>query len=228
MAHATALIIPKWECRTNAGASAFGNSFKVQFRGWASDVSGGGIAMRVGLRTRNSSAVIPAFLLYASICIAQLPAPPAPVVNENDQAAVPVYLLDPAIRDLPDAPVPREEHKVGFWSFRNWDEPDLRSNREIMHDKVFLTAHGIWLASIVYDVELTHQGLAHHKCVERGADGYPSRGELYTGDLIPFGVGTFLDFLFIKYVSKPYILPITGATSFVHFRGGTRWLRNCW
>jgi hypothetical protein len=33
--------------------------------------------------------------------------------------------------------------------------------------KTFLTLHGVFLAATVYDLEMTHQGLAHHRCVEQ-------------------------------------------------------------
>ena len=43
-------------------------------------------------------------------------------------------------------------------------ETDHLTNREVF-DKKFWIAHGIFLDSIIYDAELTHQGLAHHRCV---------------------------------------------------------------
>ena len=99
-------------------------------------------------------------------------------------------------------------------------------------DKSFIIAHSAFLGSIVYDVELTHQGLAHHKCVEGNDEAHPSRGGLYANDLAVFGAITGLD-AFIKYGTKGWFgkaysiaAPIPGTI--LHFKGGTKWLTDCW
>lgn len=135
--------------------------------------------------------------------------------------------------DLPSTPLPEEEEEpshVGFWTFGNWDVPPaLRTNHQAFHDRTFLTAHAIWMASIVYDVELTHQGMAHHKCVEDDSDNpNPSRWQLYRGSIPFYAVGVFIDYLELRFVWKPSTLEIPAITSIKHFKGGSEWLTECW
>jgi hypothetical protein len=108
-------------------------------------------------------------------------------------------------------------------------EPALRNDNVL--NKKFIAAHAFLLGSMVYDAELTHEGLAHHKCVE--ANPYlgihPSRGKIYGQNLLAFSAITGLDWMTAKLVRVhylPYIAPI--AESVVHFRGGSQWLTECW
>jgi len=108
-------------------------------------------------------------------------------------------------------------------------EPALKTVK--VFNKKFIAAHTAFLASIVYDAELTHQGLAHHKCVE--ANPYlglhPSRGEVYRQNLLAFGAISGLDWAtarFIKIPYIPYVTPIVETT--VHIQGGSKWLTECW
>lgn len=101
--------------------------------------------------------------------------------------------------------------------------------------KPFLIAHGAWFASIVYDSELTHAGLAHHRCVEIGG-GIPerhiSRGELYGENGAVFAVGTLFDWLIQRsHPPKPfnfmvYAFPTVGTIE--HLHGGSTWIASCW
>lgn len=136
-----------------------------------------------------------------------------------------------SLSSLPNAPQPQGPEAAGFWTFRGLDGPVLRTNREAIHDKTLLGAEAFWLGSIVYDAELTHQGLAHHKCVEASTlvdDRHPSRGELYVWDVPEFAVGTALNYLMLRFVGKPLIFETVGIASVEHLRGGSRWLTNCW
>jgi hypothetical protein len=108
-------------------------------------------------------------------------------------------------------------------------EPALRNDSAL--NKKFIVAHAVLLGSMVYDAELTHEGIAHHKCVE--ANPYlgihPSRGEIYGQNLLAFGAITGLDWMTAKLIKVhylPYVAPI--AESVVHFRGGSQWLTECW
>jgi hypothetical protein len=108
-------------------------------------------------------------------------------------------------------------------------EPALKTVK--VFNKKFIAAHTAFLGSIVYDAELTHQGLAHHKCVE--ANPYlglhPSRGELYKQNLLTFGGIGGLDWLagrFIKIPYVPYVTPVVETT--LHIQGGSKWLTECW
>jgi hypothetical protein len=139
-------------------------------------------------------------------------------------------------RSLPEAPsmvrstvATKTVSKPSPW--RALSETDHLTNREVF-DKKFLSVHGTFLASIVYDAELTHQGLAHHRCVEGNINlgEHPSRGDVYRNNLLEqFVPITVMDWFLGKYVWKG--IGYEGATigSVIHFRGGTKWLTSgCW
>jgi hypothetical protein len=65
---------------------------------------------------------------------------------------------------LPTEPTAKLSHKPSQWRFMH-GETDHLTNREVF-DKKFWIAHGVFLDSIIYDAELTHRGLAHHRCIE--------------------------------------------------------------
>jgi hypothetical protein len=153
------------------------------------------------------------------------------------------FLLVPALSGQapPNAPLPANNSYVhsteqssaarkapNFWGFGDGHSP-LRSNLEIFRDRSWQITEGMWLSSMIYDAELTHAGLAHHKCVESNVDGpYPSRGELYLNDLPEFAVGNAFSFLMTKYITKPLMFEFPAYASVVHFRGGSHWLTQCW
>lgn len=136
---------------------------------------------------------------------------------------------NPPASNLPDAPsqVKSEERKkAGFWTFGDSlsDKP-LRGTKETLTSKVFVVSHSLALAAIVFDVEATHQGLAHHKCVEGNTSfsDHPSRGELYKDNLIIFAALTGMDFLYDKYAWKPLSLIHPAGEIYVHVKGGASW-----
>ncbi|HTV56372.1 MAG TPA: hypothetical protein VMI06_15825 [Terriglobia bacterium] len=109
-------------------------------------------------------------------------------------------------------------------------EPAAVRDQKVFNKK-FIAAHVALLGSIVYDSELTHQGLAHHECVE--ANSYlglhPSRGELYRQNLLAFGAVGGLDWVAAKFIKIPYLPYVTpGVESVIHLRGGSKWLTQCW
>lgn len=93
------------------------------------------------------------------------------------------------------------------------------------HQWSFWTAHAALLAATVYDNEATHQGLAHHRCVEGNSDfsQHPTRGKLYAGNLAITAVLTAFDYLFYKKVAhgSQYIGATYGIVQ--HVKGGTEW-----
>jgi hypothetical protein len=134
-------------------------------------------------------------------------------------------------RALTSLPPCGGERKVGFWTFGSWrDARPLRSNAQIWHDKTWRGMQAVWASSMVYDAELTHAGLAHHECVEgqSGLPQHPSRGELYVTELPELGVGELMSFISIKYLSKSEMFVIPAWGSIKHFRGGSKWLTECW
>jgi len=107
--------------------------------------------------------------------------------------------------------------------------PALRNDNVL--NKKFIAVHAALLGSMVYDAELTHEGLAHHKCVESNPHLgiHPSRGEIYGQNLLAFSAITGLDWItgkLIKVHYLPYVAPV--AESVVHLRGGSEWLTECW
>lgn len=137
-----------------------------------------------------------------------------------------VFMSLSAFGQLPDAPQPQTP--VPPLVTRKVDLKALTWH-QTLHSKTFWVFHGAMLASTIYDVEITHEGLAHHKCVENSFENqYPSRGDLYKTNL-PFIAGFTVADLLLRKVGVPfgyYVAPAVG--SFKHLRGGTKWLTNCW
>lgn len=97
-------------------------------------------------------------------------------------------------------------------------------------NKMFISTHAVYLASIVYDGELTHEGLAHHRCEEANPNfgTHPSRGEFYGKNMLVFGAITGVDWFTAKTGVRylPYVGPAVATA--VHVTGGSKWLMNCW
>jgi hypothetical protein len=132
-----------------------------------------------------------------------------------------------------------QEPEVASWGVWNqgcrcWTgrRNSRKTMREVFNRK-FVVAHGIFLASFVYDAEITHAGLAHHKCLESNMQlgPHPSRWELYSGKGNLFFLGGLigLDLVSEKFQIPyvPYLLPLAGAAK--KFTAGTSWLSgSCW
>jgi len=150
------------------------------------------------------------------------PEPPADCILQAGESAT-----------LPENPQPQFEPTATFWSwggFGSSRQGALRSNRQAFHDKTWLITQGVWLAAISYDVEATHQGLAHHKCVEgnEGADTRPSRGDLYRGHIPEYAFGTVWNYVMLRLLWKPEIFTFPVYGGIEHFRDGSKWLTDCW
>jgi hypothetical protein len=155
----------------------------------------------------------------------KLPEAPSSSLHNDEEAYVP----QPGERLISTEPLPIS--KPGFWDFGSWDaEKPLRTNYEVFHDKAFWGSEAFWLGTIIYDVEATHQGIAHHKCVEGNDDGnyYPSRAQLYRKSLPEFTVGTAFGLAMLKYVTKVSIFEFPAYSGTGHIRGGSSWFLNCW
>jgi hypothetical protein len=111
-----------------------------------------------------------------------------------------------------------------------WTVYPHRTNAETLRARTFYIPEAAALASNVWDAEMTHAGIGRHKCVERQGElpAHPSRGQLYTYDLVPYLVMGGLDFVVHKYLWAPdgLIAPAYGIA--VHLRGGIGWAKNCW
>jgi len=184
--------------------------------------------------------LLPGLVLCASLCAALQTQTTLAKADEANTTSVTIKTAPP----LPDAPSylkggaaivhnspdTQEPKKPGFWTMRKPpDDPPLRTNMEILRDKTFVAAQSFYLGSIAYDVELTHQGLAHHKCVEDSSENpHPSRGDLYRGHIMEYSVGTVWDWLVMKYIGKYLVLEWPAMASVEHLRGGSKWLMSCW
>lgn len=91
--------------------------------------------------------------------------------------------------------------------------------------RLFWAGHAGLLAATIYDEELTHAGLAKHKCVEGNPDlsYHPTRGQLYAEGLgIDAGI-TLFDYLLLRKLAHG--TQFTGAAIGIakHIDGGSRW-----
>jgi hypothetical protein len=102
---------------------------------------------------------------------------------------------------------------------------------EAAKSKKFWIPTAIVFGAIVFDVEATHQGIAHGVCIEGNDDlpAYPSRGELYRNALYTKGVIIGMGYVFTK-LKVPWPVYAGMATYSVqsNIRGGVGWLRECW
>ena len=94
----------------------------------------------------------------------------------------------------------------------------------------FWIAHAAALGAVVYDEEITHEGLAHHKCVEGTVDPpTPSRADLYKNGLVFLAAFTAMDYLFYRTVGHGSQYVGAAGTIIKHVHGGTQWFtEGCW
>ena len=130
---------------------------------------------------------------------------------------------------FPEAPEPVKRMPYGDLAHDRTGDPV----KPRVLTKTFFLVHGTYLAANVFDIEMTHQGIAHHNCVEGGFDGdpHPSRGEMYAQDMTIFSFITGLDYLFAtahppKWFPVHYFMPAIAITK--HLKGGIQWYSRCW
>ena len=145
-------------------------------------------------------------------------------LNGNHETSTPVSGSRSHKKSEPPAP--------GFWDVGNPDSSQpLRTNSQIFHDHLWQTTQAVWLSSIVYDEEVTHQGLAHHKCYEKNLfnNPNPSRWQLYRNSIPEYAFGTAFNYLMMRYVTKSLILGFPAIATKEHIEGGTQWFtEGCW
>lgn len=160
----------------------------------------------------------------------------APLKDQNDAE------LSATNRVLPDSPgstVPAMPDTF-VWSLTEpTQQPTMAPPRVPIWDKKMWAANIVFAGAIIFDVESTHQGIAHHRCVEGNTDlsKKPSRGELYGNNLevfIPIVVMAASGALAGRSAHLPrwawkamgYIGP--GIGTFKHLSGGIHWYTRCW
>jgi hypothetical protein len=158
-----------------------------------------------------------AVFMFADESAFQLEAPPADATDE---------------RVLPDAPGARNEEALAgaAYAAKSSKAPAPAVESVRVFSKTFIAVHSVFWGSIVYDAELTHQGLAHHKCVESNPalGTHPSRGKIYGENLLTFSAISGLDWVAAKMKIRylPYVGPAVGTA--IHITGGSKWLTECW
>ncbi len=90
-------------------------------------------------------------------------------------------------------------------------------------DKTFLTVHGVYLASIAFDMAETATNRNHCGYVEGGGYGAQTTAALVRNDLIEFAAVTVVDYLFKRahIPIAPYVAPSIGTAK--HLHGGYQW-----
>jgi hypothetical protein len=134
-------------------------------------------------------------------------------------------------RVFPDAPdtIPLPQKKCGPWSC--WDYATHHiSNKEVFKRKVFW---GTFTGDVLFgsfDAEMTHEGLAHHRCVEHNINPpYPSRWQLYRANIPENAATGVASFLLTKLKAPKWLTPmILTPAAVAHLRGGIGWYENCW
>jgi hypothetical protein len=151
--------------------------------------------------------------------------------------------VEPSMRtgDLPSAPsgLPSLKPDPVVWNLAELKQPEAALRPDPIWDKKAWGAQIFLAGAMVVDVEATHQGIAHHKCVEgnSGLNRYPSRSELYLDNFEQFAPIVLIDglsALAFRHAHLPrwawkatlYGGPIYGSA--VHLKGGTEWLTQCW
>jgi hypothetical protein len=177
----------------------------------------------------------------ATDCVETAPpllTPHAEVIAKRSDRSTPEQQVLP---DDPGATLQSGDPQVHFqWQLGiPMDEQVSRAPRLPIWDKKMWAAHMVLASSMIFDTEVTHEGVAHHRCEEGNSDlrKHPSRGELYVDNLLQFAPITVMDWLGAKaarnghigrwfWKSLGYMDPAWGSV--VHFRGGVQWLTNCW
>lgn len=147
---------------------------------------------------------------------------------------------------LPDAPssVSSDAQNAFTWDLADPKAPTKQLPRvaplsEPIWDKKALAAQVFLAGSMIFDIEATHQGIAHHRCVEGSLvlPRHPSRGELYLDQLEVFAPTVVMEALGAMalrrahlprwaWKSMLYLGPTEGSPG--HIRAGTKWLTQCW
>ena len=154
---------------------------------------------------------------------------------------------DGADRTVPNSELPDAPSSTGparqdtfVWSLTEpTKQPNAAPPPVPIWDKKVLAANIFLAGTTIFDIEMTHEGIAHHKCVEGNLalTRHPSRGELYFDNLQQFvpvvvisgltalsGRAAHLPVWFWK--TMEYMGPVYGST--IHLRGGIHWYTRCW
>jgi len=162
----------------------------------------------------------------------------AGVTAQQASVASSLELSPPPQSDIPDAPSARlSPSSVPLeWNLgQPTERPTTAPPRHPVWDKKMWVAHIVYAGSTIFDVEVTHQGLASHRCVEGNIElgTNPTRRALYLDNfLTEFVPETFFDWITAagaraSHLPRWYWKPVgyIGATAgtIIHVRGGIQW-----
>jgi hypothetical protein len=146
----------------------------------------------------------------------------------------------PGAQSLPDAPMSNMQivqaqtatgQRISIWR-QQWDYGKYHiSNREVLANKSYLLFVTADVLVDTFDAEMSHEGFAHHRCVE-GAQGLPpiaSRWSLYGNNIPEEAAVIVVGFVETK-IKMPRWLIFTGDVYPVesHLRAGLKWYQDCW
>lgn len=78
--------------------------------------------------------------------------------TENNGSPCPEWLhkLIGQYPPRPDIPLPNRTEAANFFTFRTFNQPVLRTNRQVFHSKTFILLNAGYAASVIADVKYTH------------------------------------------------------------------------
>jgi hypothetical protein len=72
-----------------------------------------------------------------------------------------VAQIDWAVSPLRESATPQTERdpsSVHFWTYRGWQDPPLRTNKQVFHSRIFLAAHVGGAVAMIVAWRSTHSG----------------------------------------------------------------------
>ncbi len=116
------------------------------------------------------------------------------------------------------------------WYQKRWDYPNVPTRQVLKSKALWGTVGGDFLISS-FDAEMSHEGYAHHRCVEGSQflPNYASRWQLYENNLKENSAVAIVSFVWLKVKGPKPILPgFLISPAVVHIRAGMNWYDNCW
>jgi hypothetical protein len=142
------------------------------------------------------------------------------------------YIAPVPVAPLPVAPqTEAPAAPINIWH-RKWNYDAVAiSNREVFRSKSYWGFVAADLAAGAFDSEMSHEGYAHHRCVE-GGDGLPpyaSRWQHYQHNLPEEALVVGVGYFWTKIKGPKWVMP--GLIAYpveAHIRAGLAWEQNCW
>jgi hypothetical protein len=130
------------------------------------------------------------------------------------------------VGQVPDTPQPQPKH-----AFNKYSGHYILGWKEAATGKQFWIPYGAFWAASIADVEITHEGVAHHHCTEQNPifSPHPGRGELYREVLAENAAITALGYAMRKLGFRWWVYdPVAAYGTAIHVQGAASWLGRCW